>query len=291
MKAIWKGYLRCSLVTIPIAMHHAIKTRSLRFHLLHKDCHTRIRQENICPTHNNKRLGPNDIVRGYQYARDTYVIITDEDLQKAQKESSDAIEITRFVDDHQVPPIYYYDSHYLVPEGKVGAGAFALFHKAMVESKKMALARLTLRNREHLLSIKPYDQILVAYTLHYPEEIQAVEKIEGFQEIDQAALDSSSLPMAKALIQNMSGDFVAGEYVDEYTETLLKLIKAKAEGQEIKVEPKAERAKVINLMEALKRSVKETEKKAGIPRKAMATAGRRAKAAPAAPRRRKAADA
>ncbi len=292
MKAIWKGYLKCSLVTIPVALHHAIKARSIQFHLLHKECHTRIKQENVCSLH-NKNLGPDEIVRGYEVAKEAYVIVTDEDLQKAQKETSEAIEVTRFVDDQQISPIYYYDSHYLVPEGKVGAAAFALFRQAMVDTQKVALAKLTLRNREHLLSIKPYNGILLACTLHYPEEIQAAGKMEGIEEMEKIAIEPSSLPMAKALIQNMSGDFVPEEYEDEYTKTLLKIIKAKAEGQEIKVEPKVERAKVINLMDALKRSVRETEKgkKVEVPKKAMATAGKRVREAPATVRRKKAVDA
>lgn len=207
-----------------------------------------------------------------------YVLITDEDLQKAQKESTDAIEIVKFIDEEQIHPIYYSDSYYLVPDGKISIDAFSLFHRAMLETKKAALAKIVMRNREHIFSISPYDGALIAYSLHYPEEVQEIGKIEEVSEVEKISTDINTLSMAKAIIQNLSGEFNLEEYTDEYTQTLMEIIKAKAEGEEIKVEPKVERAKVISLMEALEKSIKETMKtKEEVPRKAMATAGKKAK--------------
>jgi len=274
MKAIWKGYLKCSLVTIPIKMYNVIGKRSIQFNLLHKDCGSRVKQERICPRC-NKTLSAEEIVRGYQYGKDMFVVISDEDLKRAQKEPTDTIEIVKFIDDHQIHPIYYSDSHYLVPDGRAAVEAFALFHKAMTQTKKAALAKVVMRNREHLLSIRPYNGTMIAFTLHYSEEIQRLADIEGVEEIQAVQLDGETLAMAKTIIENLSGDFDPEQYEDEYTHTLLEIIKAKAEGEEIKVEPKAEREKVVSLMDALKMSVMETEKRPEVPKKAMATAGLR----------------
>jgi DNA end-binding protein Ku len=286
MKPIWKGYLKFSLVMIPIKMYNAVsKRRPVPFHLLHGECKTRIKQQNVCPTC-DKTLTDEETIRGYEYGKDMYVIVTDEDIEKVRKESTEAIEIGKFIDQNQIQPIYYSDSHYLLPDGKVGVDAFALLHRAMLDTKKAALGKVVIRNRENLLSIQPCDGALIAYTLHYPEEVQSVEKIPEEEKVDKVEVDSGSLAMAKTLVQNMSGRFVPEEYRDEYAEALMKIIKAKAEGEEIRVEPRAERAKVISLMEALKKSVKETGTRAEVPKKAMATAGKRVKEAPA--KRRKA---
>lgn len=279
MRAIWKGYLKVSLVTIPIKLYNAInKRKSIQFNLLHNECKTRIKQKTFCPNC-NRELSDDEIVRGYQYGKDMFVIITDEDLLKVKKESTEAIEILKFIDVGKIHPIYYSESYYIVPDGKIGAEAFSLFHKAMSETKKTALAKVVLRNREHLFSISPYNGTFIAYGLYYPDEIQRIEKIEELEEIGKVSLDSNALSMAKAVINNMSGDFRPEEFVDEYSQGLMEIIKAKIEGEEIKVKPEVERAKVISLMDALEKSLKETEKSKEIPRKEMATAGKKPKKA------------
>jgi len=274
MKIIWKGYIKLSLVTIPIKMYNTVaRRRSIQFHLLHGECKNRIKEEKTCPVC-DKTLTNEEIIRGYEYAKDSYVVITDEDLQKAGKESTEAIEVVKMVDERQVDPIYYSDSHYLVPDGKIGTEAFALFHKAMSDAKKTALAKVVIRNREHLLAIKPYNGALIAYTLHYPEEIQGIEKMEEAETAEKVEVKANSLTMAKDLVENMSGDFVPEDYPDEYAQAIMRVVEAKSKGEEIKVEPRAERAKVISLMDALKKSVQETKKKSEVPKKAMATAGK-----------------
>ena len=181
------------------------------------------------------------------------------------------------MDDNQIRPIYYSDFHYLAPgEGKVGSESFALFHKAMTQTKRTALAKVVMRNREHLLAIKPYNGALIAQTLHYKDEVQGIEQIQGLEKIEKVPVEANTLNLAKALIGEMSGDFDPEEYTDEYTQTLLEIIRAKAEGEEIKVEPKTERAKVVDFMDALKKSLEETGKKPKeVPKKGIATAGKR----------------
>jgi DNA end-binding protein Ku len=281
MKAIWKGYLKCSLVTIPIKMFNAIARSSLQFHLYHRECGSPIRQEMICPLH-QRRLANEEVVRGYSYGKDLHVVITDEDLRRARKESSDTLEIFKFVDAGQIDPLYYDEAHYLAPDGRAGAEAFALFQRAMEESGKSALARAILRNREHLINLRPHNGVLAAFTLHYPEEIKDVRQIEEAGWTAAIQVDQGNLQMARAIVAQLSGDFAPEQYRDEYTRTLLELIKAKAEGKELKAEPQVERRKVIDLMEALKRSVAETAGagRAAPAKKGMARAGRRTSEAP-----------
>jgi DNA end-binding protein Ku len=258
MKAIWKGYLKCSLVTIPVKMFNAVSRRAIQFNLLHKECGSRIKQEMVCPVH-HKPLSPDEVVRGYQYGKDLHVIITDEDLQRAQRESTDSLEIVKFVEEEQIHPVYYAESHYLAPDGQAGLEAFALFHRGMLETKKTALAKMVLRNREHLLNLRPYGGALIAFTLHYPEEILQVGQVEGVGEVEKLPVNQDHLELAKSIIAHLSGDFVPGQYRDEYTQTLLEIIKAKAEGKEFQVAPRVEREKVVSLMEALKKSLEEVK--------------------------------
>jgi DNA end-binding protein Ku len=272
MRTVWKGYLKVSLVTIPIKMYNAISTRNkIRFHLLHQECNSRIKQQNYCP--NCARVVENsELVRGYEYGKDMYVLVTDDEIEQARKESTDSVEVLKFVEADQIQPIYYANSHYLVPDGKIGIEAFALFHRAMTATNKAALAKVVIRNREQLLSIRPYNGALIAYTLHYPAEIQDIKAIQEGQAIERYEVDKNGLAMSKTIIENLTGDFVPSELVDEYSDVLMGIIKAKAEGEEITVEAAPERAKVINLMEALEESVRKTQQ---TPKKEMAAAGKR----------------
>jgi DNA end-binding protein Ku len=257
MKTVWKGYLRFSMVTIPVRMYSALNRReTIRFNMLHKVCGTRISQHNYCPEC-NKELKSEDIIRGYNYGKNDYVQVTDEEIRKARKESTETIDIMKFVDDNQISPIFYSDAHYLVPDGKAGTDAFSLFKKAIEKTNKAALAKVVIRNREHLFSIKPHDGALVAYTLHYPKEIRGLDDLEEVEKVGAVKVDEQSLSLAVQLIDNLSGDFKADEIVDEYSNALMDIINAKAEGKEYKVERK-ERKKVVNLMDALRQSVKET---------------------------------
>jgi DNA end-binding protein Ku len=280
MKAIWKGYLKCSLVTIPVKLYHAVTRKTLQFELLHQDCGTRIKQERVCPRC-QRPLSPEDLVRGYRYGKDLYVEVTDEDLRQAEKESSDTLEIVRFVDEAQIYPIYYADSHYLAPDGPAGMEALALLHTAMVETGTTAIARLILRHREHLLALRPYQGILLAFTLHYPAEIVPVDKVDQLASLPKVAVNADGLGMAKTIIQYLQGDFIPQDYHDEYTEILLNLIKAKAAGKEFRAEPKKEAEKVVNLMDALKKSVAAASTHASLPKKGLATAGKKPQVAKA----------
>ena len=272
MRTVWKGYLKVSLVTIPIKMYNAITTRSkIRFHLLHQECNSRIKQQNYCPSC-GRVVDNSELVRGYEYGKDMYVLMTDEEIEQARKERTDSVEVLKFVEADRIQPIYYSNSHYLVPDGKIGLEAFALFHRAMEDTNKAALAKVVIRNKEQLLTIRPYNGALIAYTLHYHSEIQDITAIQEGQAVERYEVDQKGLAMSKTIIENLTGDFSPSEIVDEYSDFLMGIIKAKAEGEKIAVEPAPERAKVINLMEALEESVRKTQQP---PRKEMAAAGKR----------------
>ncbi len=272
MKAIWKGFLKCSLVTIPVKLYHAVARKTLQFELLHRECGTRIKQERLCPVC-NRVLSQEDLVRGYRVAKDRYVEVTDDDLRRAEKESSNILEIVRFVDQGQIGPLYYADSHYLAPDGPTGTAALALLQTAMAETGQTGLARLILRNREHLLALRPLQGAMVAFTLHYPAELVPLEQVEELASLAKVSVNPEELGLAKTIIQYLHGDFHPEDYHDDYTETLLALIKAKAAGEEFRIEPKKETEKVVSLMDALKKSVAEAAAQAGVPKKGLVAAG------------------
>jgi DNA end-binding protein Ku len=284
MRTIWKGYLKVSLVTIPVKMYNATtKRRPIQFNQLHEACNTRIQEKKYCPKC-DKTLSNDDIVKGYRYGKDAYVIMEEEDFEKAQQESTDSIDVFKFVGDGQISPIFYVNAHYLVPDGKAGAETFALFLKAMEETGKNAMGKMVMRNKESLLTIAPYDGAMVAYSLHYAEEILDHHKVYDPEDIEKVEVDKKSLDMARNIIENLTGDFTPEAHEDEYTKTLEKIIEAKVEGEEVQIAPREEEGKVINLMDALKKSVKETEK---APKKEMAKAGRKKKKKESAKKQKK----
>ncbi len=136
-----------------------------------------------------------------------YVVVSDDEVEKARKETTDFIEIVKFVDKSRIPPIYFFESHFLVPDGKVGAESFAVFHKAMADMGKAAVGRVVLRNKEHLLSVTPYNGSLIAYSLHYAEEVQNVHNLQELDELKKTEINEKNLKMAEDLIANLSGDF------------------------------------------------------------------------------------
>ncbi|MFZ0930099.1 MAG: Ku protein, partial [Syntrophobacteraceae bacterium] len=150
--------------------------------------------------------GSDELVKGFEYEKGAYVLVSDEDIQAAQKEAIGTIEVIRFVDGTRIDPIYYCHAHYLTPRrGKTATEAFALLRQAMVEEEKIALAKVVIRNKEHLLAIRPHDWTLVAFTLHYPEEIRSTEEMKEAATVKAAKVDKQSLMLAKSLIQNMTG--------------------------------------------------------------------------------------
>ncbi len=259
MKATWSGFLRIGLVTIPVKLYPAVVKRAISFHMIHKDCGSRIKYLKYCPRC-DKVLSDEEIVRAYFLDKDHYVVITDERLASLRLASTDTIEVKYFVDEKEIAPIYYADAHYLLPEGKGGKEAFAIFYKAMEEKGRAAVGQAIIRQREYPFLIKPYEGKFLASTLHFHQDVIKAEDLRV--DFSEEELDPRYLDLAERLIDSLTEPFKPEELVDHYAEAVLKLVEAKARGEKFELKAAEEKAKVVSLMEALKASLKEAEKKA-----------------------------
>ncbi len=258
-RSVWKGHIKFSLVSIPVKMFNATSSRkSIGFNQLHGACKSRVKQELNCPTC-NKTVPKEEIIRGYEWTKDNYIIITDDEIASAQKEKSDSIEIVSFVERSEIPPVYYSDSYHLSPE-KVGVDLFALLHKAMIETGKVGVGKIVMRSKENLVLIEPHEGILIAYSLYYQEELRGIEEIPERDAVMSKTVDTATLEMAKQLIMNLSGKWDGSKYRDEYNEIIMNVIKRKADplAQPVQEAPKPQPAKVVNIMDALKAAVQAT---------------------------------
>jgi DNA end-binding protein Ku len=251
-RSTWKGHLRLSLVSCPIRLYNATsRSEKVAFNLLHKDTHNRIQMKPHDP-----ELGAverDDLVKGYQYEKDQYVVFTDEDFDKVQIDSSKAIVIEKFVDAKDVDPIYFESPYYVAPDGAVAEETFRVIQSAMREKQKVALSRVVLSNRERLIALMCRDKGLLMMTLRTADEVRDAE--DYFTDIEEDEPDKEMLELAERLIEQKSGKFDPNEFRDRYQDALLEMVKAKAKGQEPVIAQAPERGKVINLMDALKRSL------------------------------------
>ncbi|MEX2247561.1 MAG: Ku protein [Dehalococcoidia bacterium] len=248
-RAIWKGAISFGMVSIPIKLFTATDEKDVSFHLLHRTDHSRIRQQRYCPE-DDAVVEWNDVVRGYEVAPDQYVVMEPDDFEKVPVNTTHNVEITDFVPHEQIDPIYYQKTYYLEPE-KVGAKPFALLREVLKDSKLVALAKVTLRQKEQLCTLRLYENTIALETMFHADEIRSTEELE----IPEAAgIGEKELQMAKSLVEMLTGDFEPEKYHDNYREALLELIERKAEGEEIK-RPAPVAGKVTDLMEALRESI------------------------------------
>jgi DNA end-binding protein Ku len=251
-RSTWKGQLKLSLVSCPVRLYNAVsRSERVAFHLLQKDTHNRIQMKPHDP-----ELGPverSDLVKGYEYEKDQYVIFTDEDFEKVQIESSKAIVIEKFVDAADVDPIYYDSPYYLAPDGAVAEETFRVVQWAMREKNKVALSRIVLSTRERLIALAVRDKGLLVMTLRNADEVRDAK--EFFTDIEEEEPEKEMLDLASALIEQKSGAFDPSEFKDRYHDAVLEMVKAKVKGQEPVIATAPERGKVINLMDALRQSL------------------------------------
>ena len=255
MKTIWRGAISFGLVSIPVRVYTATEEKTLRFNQLHEPDHGRIRYKRWC-VKEEKEVPYDEIVRGYEYEKDRYVLITDEDLESVPVESSRAIDIQQFVDASEIDPIYYKKTYYLGPE-EAGVKAYHLLRRALREGEKVGIAKVSFRDKEHLASIRLMDEVLVMDTMFWPDEIREAA-IEGLDK--DVSVRDQEVQMAQALIENLTDDWEPGRYRDDYREALMEIVEKKVAGEEIEVIEAPEPAKVTDLMEALKQSVEATKK-------------------------------
>jgi DNA end-binding protein Ku len=256
VRPTWKGFLKLSLVNVPIRMYPAARSQSLSFNQIHKVCNSRIKYDKRCPTC-DRSVSSDEILKGYQYAKEQYVIMDEEDFSKVRLESTKSINIVQFVERDEVDPIYYHGSHYIVPDGPVGIESFATILKAAEEKKRIALARVVMNGKEQVVSIRPRDKAFVMSALYYADEVRALSGIEELEV--EPEVNPEELALASQLIDSITKPFDPEAFEDNYRNELLKIIKAKAEGKEIVAPPEVETGKVINLMEALKSSLEQSQ--------------------------------
>jgi DNA end-binding protein Ku len=254
---MWKGAISFGLVTIPVSVYPATEEKTLRFNQLHDDDGGRIRMKRTCSI-DGEEVGYEHIVKGYEYEKDRYVILTDDDFEAVPVESSRAIDIQQFVDLEEIDPMMYKKSYYLVPE-ETGAKAYALLREALNRSGKVGVAKVSFRDKEHLAALRFRDDAFVLETMYWPDEIREAD----FGGVDVSAkIRPNELEMAQTLIDNLTADWDPAEFKDEYREAMLRIVEAKINGEEIEVVEAEPTAKVVDLMEALKASVAAAKKEA-----------------------------
>jgi len=258
MHTMWKGSISFGLVNIPIKMFTATEEKDVKFKNLHKECHTPLKYKKVCPTC-NKEVAPEEIVRGYEYEPGHFILVNDEDLSAIKSEINDqSIEILDFVSLSEIDPIYFDKSYYLAPQD-TGSKAYTLLRRAMDDTGRIAIAKMTIRNKQTLTALRVMHNVLVLETIFYPDEIRPVSQVPGLPEV--LDVNTKELDIATKLIENLSTPFEPEKYTDDYRQALQDLIRKKIEGKEIEVAPETPHHNVIDLMEALQASLKETKKK------------------------------
>jgi DNA end-binding protein Ku len=249
-RSMWKGAISFGLVTIPVSVFPATEEKSLRFNQLHDADMGRVRQKRVCEI-DGEEVTYEHIVKGYEYEKDHYVVITDDDLDKVPVESSRAIDIVQFVELDEIDPILFKKSYYLVPD-ETGAKAYALLRKALSEESKVGIAKVSFRDKEHLAALRFKDNVFVLETMFWPDEIRAAD----FATVDgESKVRGQEVEMAKSLIENLTEPWNPDAFKDDYREALMGIVEKKVAGEEIEFAPETAPAKVVDLMEALKASV------------------------------------
>ncbi len=257
----WKGFLKLSLISVPVKAYSASASgTSIRLNQLHQGCHSQVKYRKVCPIHGE--LENDAVVSGYEYSKGQYVEIDPEELQKLRTRSEKAITIDGFLQPNDIDSVYYGPkTYYLVADGPVGEKPYRLLHEAMVERGVYAVAQVVLSRKERLVLLRPYGRLLTMTTLYLTHEVKMPESFEDEVVLDRA-LSDDELGLAKRLIEAWTmKDFDLRRYKDAYREKLTELIEAKVEGKEIFRVPIPEEPEVLNLMEALKESVKRAQAK------------------------------
>ena len=256
-RAMWKGAISFGLVTIPVAVYPATEEKTLRFNQLHDEDMGRIRQKRVCEK-DGEIVDYEHIVKGYEYEKDRYVVLTDDDFDSVPVESSRAIDIQQFVDLDEIDPMMFKKSYYLAPE-ETGAKAYALLREAMTHDNKVGIAKVSFRDKEHLAALRFRDDAFVLETMYWPDEIREADF--GGVNVD-LKVRAQELEMARQLIDGLTAEWNPEEYTDEYRQALMKIVEAKINGEEIELVEVEPTAKVVDLMEALKASVAAAKKQA-----------------------------
>ena len=254
--SVWKGHLIFGMVSFPIRLFSAARSETISFNLLHKDDHSRIKQVTYCQLE-DKPIPRSETVKGYEYEKDHYVVIDDEDIKKVAPKTAKVMEILEFVKADQVDPIYLESSYYVAPD-EGGEKAYALLFTALKDSGFYGVAKVAMHNREHIIVLRPGAKGILSHTMYYQDEIRQVEEFRT----DTSLVKEKELAMAKMLISSLEENFEPQKYHDSYRDNLKKMIEDKIEGRNVVETPSEHFAPVIDIMEALKKSLAEKRKPA-----------------------------
>jgi DNA end-binding protein Ku len=248
-RSIWKGVISFGMVSIPVKLYTATESKDVALNMLHEECKSRIKQKRWCPLH-DREVGWDEIARGYEYAKDQYVVLTEEDLEKLPVPSKHTIQLSAFVDASEIDPSFHEKSYYLEPD-EAGVKPYNLLMRALESKGLTAIANIAIRNKERLCALRPSDGTILLDTLLYADEIRSQDK----PKVPEVVVTEPELQMAQTLIDMLSQDFKPEQYHDRYREAMLAAIESKLQGEEIVEAPAAPAPKVTDLMAALKASV------------------------------------
>lgn len=262
-RAYWTGHLRLSLVSVPVRLYTATSSsHKLALHQVHKPTGERVRYQYTVPGH-----GPverDEIVKGYEYEKGRFVLLETDEIEDLKIESKKTVEIVQFVDSHEIDPIYYEKPYFVVPDGDLADEAFIVIRNALKETKKIGIGQVVISGKEHIASIRPCGRGLILETLRYEDEVRDADKY--FDDVEEVDVDADQLDLAKELINRKSSPFDPSKFEDHYQEALKELVKAKIEHRPAESAGDGKQPRggnVVNLMDALKKSLESTDAGSG----------------------------
>lgn len=249
----WKGFISFGLVSIPIRLYAAARSRRIELHQLHSVCKTRLKQPLFCPNC-NRIVTRDEVVKGYEYEDGKYVLLDPEEVKRIAPQSARSMEILAFVKQSQIDPLFFDSSYFVVPEDE-GRKGYDLLLKTLESTKRVGIAKLTMHQREYIVFLRPYNGGLALHTMNFANEIR---EAPGYGKTDNVKLKPQEIKLAEQLVETLSEDFKLSKYHDEFQARLQALIEAKRKGKEIAAAPEPHRAPVIDMMAALKKSLAAT---------------------------------
>ena len=253
-RPIWKGAITFGMISIPVKLYGATESKDLAFNTLHKACKSRLKQKRWCPV-DDREVFADEVVRAFEYSKDQYIEITDEDLESLPVPSKHTIELTSFVKQADIDPVFFERTYWLEPD-QIGAKPYALLMRALKTKQVTAVAKIALRNRESLCVLRAGDNVLMLETLYYPDEIRTSD----LPATPEVLVSPQELTMALTLVEMLEESFDPKKYQDDYRAALLEMIEAKANGREVVATPEAALPNTVDLMAALKASLEAARK-------------------------------
>ncbi|HMF76036.1 MAG TPA: Ku protein [Bryobacteraceae bacterium] len=253
---VWKGYITFGLITIPVRLFAAARTERVSFNQIHQVCGTRIKQQIFCP-HCDRVVERSELAKGYEVEKDRYVIVNDEEIKGIAPASSDTMEILEFVKADGIDPIYF-DASYFMTAEEAGKKAYHLLYEAMQKSGFSAIAKIAMHQREYTVVVRPHADGLLLHTMFYPEEVREVPE---FRQDPNIVVKPQEVALAEKLVEGLASDFDPSKYHDEYQTKMMQMLEAKREGQTVGAEAPRKRAPVIDLMQALQKSLGDLPRK------------------------------